>query len=92
VAACAAKFREMAQDAFRPHRAGLFSKIRTATKYRTDLFTGALESSFSADEALFGSEKAPSGVRIKTAVVTATPTGPVTLFSNYNRRVSESGK
>jgi hypothetical protein len=89
---CAEKFKSLAGDAFRPHRLGVFSKLRTGSKYRTELFTGALGSAFTTFETLFGDVKAASGLRTKTAVVAATPTGPVTVLGNYNRRVSENGK
>ncbi|KAF2680909.1 FabD/lysophospholipase-like protein [Lentithecium fluviatile CBS 122367] len=87
---CTEKFKRLAKEAFKPHRFGKVSQIAKGTKYRTSPFEDALRGAFSPDAILFGDGKVASAVRTKTAVVTATPTGPVTLLSNYNRRVSES--
>lgn len=87
-----ARFKELAKDAFKQHRLGKFSELVSGTKYRTASLTSALEEAFSKDAVMFGGAKAVSGLRTKTAVVTTTPTGQVTLLNNYNRRVSANGK
>jgi len=71
---------------------GKFSELVSGTKYRTDSFASALKGAFSKDAVMFGGGKSVSGLRTKTAVVTTTPTGQVTILNNYNRRVNADGK
>lgn len=94
VTKCTDTFKEMAKDAFTPHRAlpgtRTITKVATGTVYSTSIFEETLRGVFSST--MFGDPRKVDWLRTKTAVVTTTPSGPVTLLSNYNREASDGRK
>jgi hypothetical protein len=92
---CLATFKKLAVEAFKTHQVpGVLETIRqytSGTKYRTEPLEEAFKSAFSG-HILFGDPAGANEMRTKTAVVTATQKGPVTLLSNYNRKVSDNRK
>ena len=86
-------FKRLAKKAFKKSRFGLGATLSLMFKgsiYDTKSFEDALKSAFSSDTHLFGDAKRGNAFRVKTAVVTAGSNGPVTLLSNYNRKISEN--